>query len=191
MVVCNLPHPYILSSLGKIPSISNYRKYLSEANYWTIADVQFMQHALLLAEQGAHIGEVPVGAVLVHNNEIIGYGYNKPITTSDPTAHAEIVALREACDTIKNYRLPPNTTLYVTLEPCTMCMGALIHARLNKIVFAASEPRAGMLGSQLNLTEMDFYNHKICVSSGLLRPLSQNLLKSFFKARRNKRNNKP
>ncbi|HAO59981.1 MAG TPA: tRNA adenosine(34) deaminase TadA, partial [Psychrobacter sp.] len=121
---------------------------------------------------------------------IIGEGFNQPILSCDPTSHAEIVALREACKGLQNYRLPPNTTLYVTLEPCTMCLGALIHARLARLVFATQEPRAGMVGSQLNLAEMDFYNHKIEVNSGLLQPESQKILKYFFKARRNKKKKK-
>lgn len=166
---------------------SSYTGYLSEANYWSLSDVEFMKAALALAKKGADQEEVPVGAVLVHEGHIIGGGFNQPILSCDPTSHAEIVALREACNGLKNYRLPTKTTLYVTLEPCTMCLGALIHARLARLVFATQEPRAGMVGSQLNLAEMDFYNHKIEVSFGLLQPESQKILKSFFKARRNKK----
>ena len=166
---------------------SSYTDYLSEANYWSLSDVEFMQAALALAKNGAAREEVPVGAVLVHEGQILGEGFNQPILSCDPTSHAEIVALRQACSGIQNYRLPANTTLYVTLEPCTMCLGALIHARLARLVFATQEPRAGMVGSQLNLAEMDFYNHKIEVSSGLLQPESQKILKSFFRARRNKK----
>lgn len=169
---------------------SSYSDYLSIANYWSLSDVEFMQAALALAKQGAAREEVPVGAVLVHEGRIIGEGFNQPILSCDPTSHAEIVALRDACSGIQNYRLPANTTLYVTLEPCTMCLGALIHARLSRLVFATQEPRAGMVGSQLNLAEMDFYNHKIEVSSGLLQPESQKILKSFFKTRRNKKKSK-
>ena len=172
------------------PNPSNYTNYLSAANYWSLSDVEFMQAALALAKKGAIKEEVPVGAVLVHEGNIIGEGFNQPILSCDPTSHAEIVALREACKGLQNYRLPPNTTLYVTLEPCTMCLGALIHARLARLVFATQEPRAGMVASQLNLAEMDFYNHKIEVNSGLLQPESQKILKSFFKARRNKKKKK-
>lgn len=172
------------------PNPSNYTNYLSAANYWSLSDVEFMQAALALAKKGAIKEEVPVGAVLVHEGNIIGEGFNQPILSCDPTSHAEIVALREACKGLQNYRLPPNTTLYVTLEPCTMCLGALIHARLARLVFATQEPRAGMVGSQLNLAEMDFYNHKIEVNSGLLQPESQKILKYFFKARRNKKKKK-
>ena len=172
------------------PNPSNYTKYLSAASYWSLSDVEFMQAALALAKKGATKEEVPVGAVLVHEGNIIGEGFNQPILSCDPTSHAEIVALREACKGLQNYRLPSNTTLYVTLEPCTMCLGALIHARLARLVFATQEPRAGMVGSQLNLAEMDFYNHKIEVNSGLLQPESQKILKYFFKARRNKKKKK-
>lgn len=159
---------------------------LADAKFWTLDDFRFMQQALILAKQGNDQGEVPVGAVMVCNNEIIGEGYNRPISCSDPTAHAEIVALRLACTNIENYRLPPNTTLYVTLEPCTMCIGALIHARLWRLVFATHEPRSGMVGSQLNLTDLECYNHKILIRSGLLQSQSQSLLKQFFKVRRQK-----
>lgn len=157
---------------------------------FTILDNQYMQLALTLAKQAAEIGEVPVGAVLVHsvdekNRKIIGQGYNQPIGNHDPTAHAEIVALRDACNRIKNYRLPKNTTLYVTLEPCTMCVGALIHARLSRLVYSTHEPRAGMVSSQGNLLSADFYNHKaVMIQSGLLAEDSSQLLKDFFKHRR-------
>ena len=174
--------PYEPSSLSFADA-----NYLVSAKYWSVSDVKFMTRALALAEQGAKLDEVPVGAVLVCDNEVIGEGFNQPIATSDPTAHAEVVALRCACLGLENYRLPANTTLYVTLEPCTMCVGALIHARLARLVFATFEPRAGMVGSQLNLSDMDFYNHKLSVNSGLLQPNSQKLLKSFFKERRNKK----
>lgn len=172
---------------NSLSSSNDYACYLTKAKFWPVNDVAFMQLALQLAYRGASKQEVPVGAVLVHDGEIIGEGFNQPILSCDPTAHAEIIALREACHNIENYRLPSNTTLYVTLEPCTMCLGALIHARLARLVFATQEPRAGMVGSQLNLAEMDFYNHKIEVNYGLLQPNSQQILKSFFKLRRKKR----
>lgn len=152
--------------------------------FWPLQDVQWMQEALKLAEQGAVLGEVPVGAVLVHEQQIIGQGFNEPIGRHDATAHAEIVALRDACKRLKNYRLPLQTTLYVTLEPCTMCIGALIHARVDRVIYAASEPRAGMAGSQMNLPVQPFYNHSIQVSSGLCRIHSSQMLKDFFRARR-------
>ncbi|PNK59953.1 tRNA adenosine(34) deaminase TadA [Psychrobacter sp. FDAARGOS_221] len=179
-----MSHPNRLSSYQGFESSSEALSYLASAKYWTLADVKFMRRALSLAARGAELEEVPVGAVLVCDGEVIGEGFNQPITSHDSTAHAEIVALRCACETIQNYRLPPNTTMYVTLEPCTMCFGALIHARLQRLVFATYEPRAGMVGSQLDLSKMGFYNHRIKVNSELLRSLSQQQLKSFFKARR-------
>ncbi len=176
-------------------------KMIIKNQNFTPTDHHYMTLALALALQGAEQGEVPVGAVLVQFDEtpvggvgggtknpqgkILAEGYNQPILSHDPTAHAEIVALRCACQSLQNYRLPPNTTLYVTLEPCTMCVGALIHARLSRLVFATHEPRAGMVGSQANLLEQDFYNHKkILVQSGLLAEQSSVMLKAFFKERR-------
>lgn len=147
-------------------------------------DKSFMQIALACAEYGAGQGEVPVGAVLVYNNQIIATGYNQPIVSHDTTAHAEIVAIRRACQRLENYRLPIGCTLYVTLEPCTMCLGALIHARVSRLVFATTEPRAGMIVSQQNFIEKTFYNHGMQVEQGLLAEQSQGLLKTFFKARR-------
>jgi len=156
----------------------------ADNDFWPSQDVQWMQVALQMALKGSELGEVPVGAILVHEGKIIGQGFNQPITQSDPTCHAEIVALRAACQQLENYRLPLGTTLYVTLEPCTMCIGALIHALLNRLVFATREPRAGMLGSQLDLAKQDFYNHKIAVHGGLLAEQSSQMLKTFFKQRR-------
>lgn len=152
--------------------------------FWSIQDVKWMQKALQLAKQCAKVGEVPVGAVLVHNQQIIGQGFNEPIGRHDATAHAEIVALRDACARLKNYRLPLQTTLYVTLEPCTMCIGALIHARVDRLIYAASEPRAGMVGSQMNLSAQSFYNHNIQVHHGLCSNHSSQMLKAFFRERR-------
>lgn len=152
--------------------------------FWQIQDVQWMQKALTLARQGAVLGEVPVGAILVHNQQIIGQGFNEPIGRHDATAHAEIVALRDSCARLKNYRLPLQTTLYVTLEPCTMCVGAMIHARVSRVIYAANEPRAGMVGSQMDLPNQPFYNHRMQVSSGLCSHHSSQMLKAFFRARR-------
>lgn len=157
---------------------------LATSTFWSIQDVKWMQEALRIAKQGAERGEVPVGAVLVHNQRIIGQGFNEPIGRHDATAHAEIVALRDACTRLKNYRLPLQTTLYVTLEPCTMCIGALIHARVDRLIYAASEPRAGMVGSQMNLSIQSFYNHNIKVHNGLCRAHSSQMLKRFFRERR-------
>lgn len=163
------------------------------SNTFTKQDHHYMQLALELANKAAKLGEVPVGAVLVQyydNDEglqidtLIGQGFNKPIETNDPTSHAEIIALRDACNNLNNYRLPPKTTLYVTLEPCTMCVGAMIHSRLHRLVFATTEPRAGMVVSQAQLLDENFYNHRIKVESGLCADKSKQLLKSFFKSRR-------
>lgn len=142
-----------------------------------------MRRALDLAGQAAAAGEVPVGAVVVHEGVVIGEGFNQPIGSHDPTAHAEIVALRAAAKAMDNYRLP-DTTLYVTLEPCTMCIGAMIHARVGRLVFAAREPRAGAVVSTLQLCEHTSYNHKLAWSEGVLAEESAALLTGFFKARR-------
>lgn len=142
-----------------------------------------MQAALELARQGAELGEVPVGAVLVQGGEIIGRGFNCPISRSDPSAHAEMVAIRAAAESVQNYRLP-GSTLYVTLEPCSMCAGLIVHARIARVVFAASEPRAGMAVSQGRFFEQGFLNHRVMVEGGLLAEESGALLKAFFKARR-------
>lgn len=145
-----------------------------------------MQQALQLAQQAASCGEVPVGAILVHDDQVIGSGFNQPIGLHDPTAHAEICAIRDACQRLQNYRLPLNTTLYVTLEPCTQCVGALIHARVHHVVFAASEPRAGSLVSARQLMKSGFYNHFFSFEGGILAEQSQQILKQFFAARRRK-----
>ncbi len=160
----------------------NYQ--LATDEFWSVEDVKWMHEALNLAKQGAEHGEVPVGAILVHNQQIIGQGFNEPIGRHDATAHAEIVALRDACRRLNNYRLPLQTTLYVTLEPCTMCIGALIHARVDRLIYAASEPRAGMVGSQMNLAAEPFYNHRIQVYKGLCHEHGSQMLKAFFRQRR-------
>jgi tRNA(Arg) A34 adenosine deaminase TadA len=141
--------------------------------------------ALSLAQQAATIGEVPVGAVLVKDGEILGQGYNCPISTDDPTAHAEIVALRNASQRLGNYRLPA-TTMYVTLEPCTMCVGALVHARIERLVFGAFEPKAGVICSQNKLLETDYLNHNIAVTAGVLSNQCATILTEFFSQRRKK-----
>ncbi|MFW2176340.1 MULTISPECIES: nucleoside deaminase [unclassified Moraxella] len=147
-------------------------------------DNSYMQIALACAEYGARLGEVPVGAVLVYQNEIIATGFNQPILSKDATAHAEIVAIRNACKIFDNYRLPQGCELFVTLEPCTMCLGALIHARVSRLVFATAEPRAGMLISQQKFEEVGFYNHALQVEYGLMAEQSSELLKQFFRQRR-------
>ena len=171
------------------PPLTLMTETVSTVKFWSMEDVQWMQYALKLARKGADSGEVPVGAVLVHEQVIIGQGFNEPIGRCDATAHAEIVALRDACQRLNNYRLPLQTTLYVTLEPCTMCIGALIHARVNRLVYAAFEPRAGMVGSQLNLPMQPFYNHAIDVQQGLCAEHSSQMLKAFFRQRRQKPKN--
>lgn len=149
----------------------------------TDADLHWMQRALTLAETAAQQGEVPVGAVLVREGLLVGEGFNQPISSHDPTAHAEIVALRAAASALGNYRLP-DTTLYVSLEPCTMCIGAMMHARVGRLVFAAREPRAGAVCSQHQLCDHPSYNHKLAWSEGVLAAESSALLTAFFKARR-------
>jgi tRNA(adenine34) deaminase len=146
-------------------------------------DSLWMQRALALAGLAAANGEVPVGAVVVRDGQLVGEGYNQPVSRHDPTAHAEIMALRAAASHAGNYRLP-DSTLYVTLEPCTMCIGAMIHARVGRLVFAAREPRAGAVCSQLHLCEHPGYNHKMVWSEGVLADASSALLTAFFKARR-------
>lgn len=142
-----------------------------------------MQRALQLADEAQRQGEVPVGAVLVEGGIIIGEGFNSPISTFDASAHAEIKAIRAACQTNQNYRLP-NTQLYVTLEPCAMCAGALIHARVESVFIGAMEPRAGAAGSILNVLQNDELNHRCNVQFGLLAEQSAAMLKAFFKSRR-------
>lgn len=146
-------------------------------------DERFMREALELAAQGAARGEVPVGAVLVQDGEVIGRGFNCPISTSDPSAHAEMVAIRAAAQAVSNYRLP-GSTLYVTLEPCAMCAGLIVHSRVQRIVFGASEPRAGMAVSRGQFFDQAFLNHRVLVEGGVLAEECGAMLKAFFKARR-------
>ena len=146
----------------------------------------WMRRALALADRAADEGEVPVGAVVVRDGQLLGEGWNQVITARDPTAHAEIVALRDAARAVGNYRLP-EATLYVTLEPCTMCAGALVHARINHLVFGASEPRAGVVCSTCRLLDEPWYNHKVMWQGGVLAEDSSRRLKTFFQARRSLR----
>lgn len=147
-------------------------------------DEKWMQLALEQAAFAASLGEIPVGAVLVSQGQLIGMGFNQPIAQHDPTAHAEIQALRHACLNIQNYRLPEDTTLYVTLEPCTMCVGALIHARVHRVVFGAEEPKAGSLISSRRLLETGYYNHIFEYQGGCLQQQCSLQLSNFFKMRR-------
>jgi tRNA(adenine34) deaminase len=146
-------------------------------------DIKWMSHALDLAEKAKLHDEVPVGAVIVLNDEIIGEGWNQPIGKHDPTAHAEIQALRMACEKMSNYRLP-GATLYVSLEPCIMCAGAIVHARIQRVIFSTKEPKTGAAGSYIDIFNMDQLNHKVHCEEGLLASQSSQLLRDFFKARR-------
>ena len=150
---------------------------------WSDTDVTFMRDALLLAEQAAAAGEVPVGAVVVASGEIVGRGRNRSIEDNDPSAHAEIVALRDAGQASANHRLT-NATLYVTLEPCAMCAGALIQARVQRLVFGAYDDRAGAVGSILDLSSNRQLNHRFEVNGGLLSAECSEPLKAFFLAKR-------
>lgn len=156
-------------------------------NTYSEIDLYWMRMAYALAEQGASLGEVPVGAIIVSQNQIIGQGFNCPIAQHDPTAHAEIVAIRQACQCIKNYRLPDDATLYVTLEPCTMCVGALVHARIHRVVFATPEPKSGSLISARRLLEQGYYNHLFTVEYGCLQSECSTQLSQFFQQRRNQK----
>ncbi len=147
-----------------------------------MTDINHMEQALALAQYAEEQGEVPVGAILVLDDEIIGKGWNQPISSNDPTAHAEIIALREGATKLKNYRLV-NTTLYVTLEPCTMCIGAMIHARIKRLVFGAHDPKTGAVTSVFNLLDTKL-NHQINYQSGILAEESSELLRRFFRHRR-------
>lgn len=157
----------------------------TEKNDFSSFDHACMQRALQLASTAAQYNEVPVGAVLVtnYNQKIIGEGYNQPITTHDPTAHAEIIALRQAALKLNNYRLI-DTTLYVTLEPCAMCTGAMLHARIQRLVFATSDPRTGAIGGAINLLTANKWNHSIACAHGLLATECGDVLRAFFRARR-------
>lgn len=146
-------------------------------------DIHWMQQAIRLAETAANENEVPVGAVLIHDNQVIGEGYNRPIKHCDPSAHAEILALRAGALHLNNYRLI-NTTLYVTLEPCIMCLGALVQARIKRLVFGAYDKKAGALVSAFSLGDTQQFNHRIQYEGGLLADACAAILSQFFKAKR-------
>ncbi len=149
----------------------------------TEIDEFWMERAYTLAEKAAQQGEVPVGAVLVLDNQLIAEGWNRSIQTHDPTAHAEIMALKRGGEKIENYRLV-DTTLYVTLEPCPMCAGALVHARVKRLVYGASDFKTGAVGSLFNLVEDSRLNHQLMVKSGVLEQVCSQQVSAFFKARR-------
>ncbi|HCA22941.1 MAG TPA: tRNA adenosine(34) deaminase TadA [Pseudomonas sp.] len=142
-----------------------------------------MRLALAQARLAAERGEVPVGAVLVQDGKVIGEGFNQPITSLDPSAHAEMVAIRQAATALQNYRLP-GTTLYVTLEPCTMCSGLLIHSRIGRLVYGASEPRSGAVASRSQVLDQPWMNHRVQVEGGVLAEECGALLSGFFRERR-------
>jgi len=144
---------------------------------------KWMRHAIDLAKQAERLGEVPVGAIVVQQGEIIGQGWNQPIATHDPSAHAEMQAIRAACQYQQNYRLT-DASLYVTLEPCAMCAGAIIQSRINTVIYAASEPRSGAVDSVFSMLDHPQLNHQAEVVSGVLAEESAAMLKAFFKARR-------
>ena len=144
---------------------------------------RWMRRALALADRAANEGEVPVGAIVVRDGQLLGEGWNQVIAAQDPTAHAEIVALRDAARAEGNYRLS-GATLYVTLEPCTMFAGAMVHARITELIFAAKEPRAGVVCSTCSLLDEPWYNHKVSWQGGVLAQDSSSRLQAFFQARR-------
>ena len=148
-----------------------------------IEDEKWMRCAITEANIAQDKCEVPVGSIIIQNNQIIAKAHNCPISKNDPTAHAEIEALRKAGKKLQNYRLA-KTTLYVTLEPCAMCLGAMIHARIDRVVFGASDPKSGVCGSTIDLLSESIFNHQISVSAGVLEHECKNILQSFFKLRR-------
>jgi tRNA(adenine34) deaminase len=149
-------------------------------------DITFMREALVEASRAEAAGEVPVGAVVVADGEIVGRGFNQPIATGDPTAHAEIVALRAAARALGNYRLT-GVRLYVTVEPCLMCVGAIVHARVGTLVYGADEPKAGAVTSAIAALEHPALNHRVIVVSGVLAEESRSMMQRFFQSRRSVR----
>jgi tRNA(adenine34) deaminase len=148
-----------------------------------MTEIEFIQAALAEARSAAQAGEVPIGAVLVHDGEIVARGQNRVLRDNDPTAHAEIVSIREAARVLGNYRLN-GCSLFVTLEPCAMCAGAMIHARLDRMVFAAADPKAGACGSVLSVLNHPQLNHQMLVEQGIMADEAAELLRSFFRERR-------
>ncbi|MBQ1782826.1 MAG: tRNA adenosine(34) deaminase TadA [Gammaproteobacteria bacterium] len=149
-----------------------------------------MRQAMALAMRAEALGEVPVGALVVVNGEVVGEGFNQPIARHDPTAHAEIMALRQAGRRLGNYRLT-GATLYVTLEPCTMCGGAMVHARIGRVVFGASDPRTGAAGSVLDVMRVPAFNHQVLIEGGVLADECGEQLRAFFRQRRAAQKVKP
>jgi len=147
------------------------------------APEQWMQHALALAARAREQDEVPVGALVVFDERIIGEGWNRPISSGDPTAHAEVIALRSAAAQVNNYRLP-GADLYVTLEPCVMCAGAIIHARISRVFFGARDPRSGAAGSVFQILPTDRLNHTVTVCAGVMETECATILREFFQSKR-------
>jgi tRNA(adenine34) deaminase len=149
-----------------------------------MTDLDYLRACIVEARAAERDGEVPIGAIIVHNGEIVARGQNRVLRDHDPTAHAEIVALRAAARALENYRLAEGCTLYVTLEPCAMCAGAILHARVSRLVYAAPDPKAGACGSVLSVLNHPQLNHQVELSSGLLAEECGQLLTAFFRARR-------
>lgn len=156
---------------------------MKKMSNFTDFDKLCMQEALSLAKHAASVNEVPVGAVLAFDGKVIARGYNQPIAAHDPTAHAEIMVLREGGLSLQNYRLV-NTTMYVTLEPCPMCLSAMIHARVKRVVFGAIDVKTGACGGALDLQKLHTWNHAVAVEHGLLQPECAGVLQEFFRGRR-------
>ena len=193
MCLCNLVgvgHERLCCACLRLSWVSNFtlaceavqRRYTAAMN---LTDMHFMSRAIELARLAEAQGEVPVGAVLVKDNQIIAEGWHQPISTSDPTAHAEVLAMRAAAQVLKNYRLL-DATLYVTLEPCAMCAGAMVHARIKRLVYAAADPRAGAAGTIFNILQHTALNHRVEVTGGVLESNCAGLLRDFFRTRRGK-----
>lgn len=155
----------------------------NQHSHQALTDQDWMREALLLADRAAGLGEVPVGAVVVLEGEIIGRGWNQPISTNDPTAHAEIMALRDAAANVGNYRVV-NADLYVTLEPCSMCAGAMVHARVRRVIFGAYEAKAGVIVSRQSFLQQPWLNHQVEYTAGVLSDTCSEKLSQFFKQRR-------
>lgn len=156
---------------------------MSLSDTFNDSDYKWMEHSLVLAGKAEAEGEVPVGAVIVRDDVLLGEGWNRSITLSDPTAHAEIVAMRGAGHGMGNYRMP-GCVMYVSLEPCAMCVSAAIHARLDRLVYGASDPKTGALGGAYDLPAVHTHNHRMTVEGGLLADLAAELLRNFFRKRR-------
>lgn len=147
------------------------------------SDEYWMQQAIQQAQLAEVQGEVPVGAILVKDDQIIGKGYNLVISNNDPSAHAEIQAIRDACKNIQNYRII-DSTLYVTLEPCMMCVGAIVHARISETIFGAYDPKTGMAGTQDNCFDKPYHNHQVEIQGGVLKEQCAEMLREFFRKKR-------